>query len=128
MKLNRQAATETAFFVVILLAALFFFFTSCSKAVDNPAPVATTKAVVKFYSSNPVTVTKVINVKVGATDYGRLNYSGAAPTCSNSNFGSISLEPGNYKADYLDGSTMATKQVSFTVPSGASTCVFFDLK
>lgn len=102
---------------------------SCSKSVDSPAPPAPTKATVKFYSTNMVTATKVITVKVSGQDYGRVNYSANAPACSASGFAAISLAPGSYKADYLDPSNPnANKQVSFTVAAGTTGCQFFDLK
>jgi hypothetical protein len=82
-----------------------------------------------FYSSNAVVVTKVITVKIGANDYGQLHYSAAQPGCAEPGFGSIKLAPGSYVADYIDQTNPnATKQVSFTVPSSATTCVFFNLK
>lgn len=111
-------------FILFALVAIV----SCKKSVDAPAePPA--KASVKFYSTNMVTATKVITVKVSGQDYGRVNYSANMPACGASGFASMSLAPGNYKADYLDpANPNANKQVSFTVAAGTSTCQFFDLK
>lgn len=114
---------------VFILFALMAIV-SCKKSTDAPAPPpAPAKASVKFYSTNAVTATKIINVKVSGQDYGRVNYSANMPACSSSSFAVMSLAPGNYKADYLDPSNPnANKQVSFTVASGTTNCQFFDLK
>jgi hypothetical protein len=103
---------------------------SCKKSVDKPTPPpAPAKANVRFYSTNAVTSYKVITAKVNGTDYGRITYSANQPDCSASWFGMVQLKPGNYKVDYIDPSNqMANKQVDITVPQGATTCVFFDLK
>lgn len=103
---------------------------SCKKSIDKPAPpTPPAKANVRFFSTNAVTSTKVITAKVNGTDYGRVTYSASQPTCSAAGFGMVQLAPGVYNVDYLDpANSMANKQVTITVPQGATSCVFFDLK
>jgi hypothetical protein len=103
---------------------------SCKKTKDdNPTPPAPAKANVRFFSTNAVTSYKVITAKVNGTDYGRVTYSASQPPCSAAGFGLVTLAPGTYNVDYIDkDSPMANRQVTITVPQGATTCVFFDLK
>lgn len=114
---------------------LFFLFAvlaivSCTKSKDdNPTPQPPAKVNVRFYSTNAVTSTKPITAQVNGTNYGTVRYSASQPDCSAAGFGMVQLKPGNYAVDYLDpANPMANKQVSITVPQGATTCVFFDLK
>lgn len=103
---------------------------SCTKSKnDNPTPQPTAKVNVRFYSTNAVTSYKVITAKVNGADYGTIKYSASQPDCSGAGFGLVQLKPGNYNVDYLDkDNPMANRQVTITVPQGATTCVFFDLK
>jgi ribosomal protein L37E len=114
----------------VLIFIAFLAIVSCKKSVESPAPLPTTAKVnVRFFSTNAVTSTKVITAKVSGTDYGRVTYAASQPACSAAGFGMVQLVPGVYNVDYIDPSnTMANKQVSITVPQGATTCVFFDLK
>jgi hypothetical protein len=110
--------------------ALLLAIVSCTKSKDdNPAPQPPAKVNVRFYSTNAVTSTKPITAQVNGTNYGTIKYSASQPDCSAAGFGMVQLKPGVYAVDYLDpANPMANKQVSITVPQGATTCVFFDLK
>lgn len=115
----------------LIFAFCVFALVSCSKNSD-PAPVTpptVSKPTVKFYSSTAAVAVKNISIRVNGADYGRLMYSATMPSCSAGAFASIVLAPGIYKADYIDpNSTMASRQVSFTVPASVTGCIFFDLK
>jgi len=121
----KQTTMKHLFFVFAVLAIV-----SCKKSVDKPTPPPPpAKASVRFFSTNAVTSTKVITAKVNGTDYGRVTYSASMPACSAAGFGMVQLAPGIYNVDYLDPSnSMANKQVSITVPTGTTNCIFFDLK
>lgn len=116
----------------LLLFAALLALVSCSKSggsMDPPEPPPAQLVTVKFYSTNMVTATKVILIKVSGRDYGPLQYSQNRPACSATGFAEISLAPGNYQADYMDPSNVyASRQVAFTVPQSVTTCAFFDLK
>jgi hypothetical protein len=113
-----------------LIFVAFLAIVSCKKnsygpSVDPPRQNVT----VKFYSTNPVTSYKVITAKVGTVNYGVITYSASQPACSSAWFGAIKLSAGNYTVDYIDkDNQMANRQVAIVVPTGATDCVFFDLK
>lgn len=110
--------------------AILLAIVSCTKSKDDKsAPPPATMVNVRFFSTNAVTSAKVITAKVGGIDYGTVRYSASQPGCSAAGFGMVTLKPGTYAVDYLDkDNPMANRQVSITVPQGATTCVFFDLK
>lgn len=116
------------------LALLLVILVSCHKSNDAAAGYTdpnANKTYVRFYSTNGAVTVEEIIIKVNGITVGQLKYSKTTPDCSAADFPAIYLKPGSYTADYVDiGSPngLATRQVSFTVPTMAAGCIFFDLK